>query len=105
MASRKLELWALALAVLPLAIIFAMSLMPWYGQRHLPDSIVYPARAALLTALLLAITSLCLAIRAFRLRGFAPAAAVATLLGGGFIVWAVPYVYDVSCVLLKGGAC
>src|SRR5687767_10772649 len=89
-APREFELWALALAVLPPAIVFAMSLMPWHGQRHLPDSIIYPARTALLVALLLAIASLCFAVQAFRIRGFAPAAVVAALLGGGFVVWAAP---------------
>jgi hypothetical protein len=105
MGSRKLELWALALAVVPPAIVFAMTLMPWHGRGHLGDSIVYPSRAALLIAVLLAIASICLAVQAFRTRGFAPAAVVAALLGGGFVVWAAPYAYGVTCVLLKGGAC
>ena len=100
--SRKFEIWALVLAAVPPATFFAISLMPWAGQRHLPDDIVLPVRGALFAAVLVAIVSLYFAIRVLRARGFKPLAVIAVLLAGGFLTWAIPYAYDVACQLVVG---
>ena len=96
------QLWAVALGVLPPAVVAAMAFLPWHGGRHLPDSIVFTNRAVLFTGLLMALVSLYLSAQHFRSAGFSIAAAVAVVFAAGFVIWAAPFAYGVIAAIVCG---
>lgn len=102
MTSRRDEIGAAVFALMPLVIALGTTLLPWFGQRHLPDSIVFPARAGLFIAIAMAGASLYFSACVFRVRGPAILPVVTTLVAGSFLLWALPLACGVLSAIVCG---